>query len=103
MCLLSSVAVLWQKKHPFLFMQALLEYMGSNDSTGSESIASAEKNADLLTSRAGAGDPSAIPSVCRISAALQYSTGKHIAIIHSVLQVTRFIIPLETIPQLCFF
>lgn len=55
--------------------QALLEYMGSNDSTGSESIASAEKNADLLTSRAGAGDPSAIPSVCRISAALQYSTG----------------------------
>ncbi|KAF5958483.1 hypothetical protein HYC85_005708 [Camellia sinensis] len=35
----------------------------------------AEKNAVLLTARAGARDPSSIPSICRISAALQYPAG----------------------------
>ncbi|KAK9090817.1 hypothetical protein Sjap_023994 [Stephania japonica] len=55
--------------------QALLESMGINGSTGPEAVAAAEKNAALLTARAGAGDPSAIPSICRVSAALQYYAG----------------------------
>ncbi|KAL4376561.1 hypothetical protein GQ457_02G006050 [Hibiscus cannabinus] len=55
--------------------QALLESMGANGSTGPEAVASAEKNAALLTARAGARDPSAIPSICRVSAALQYPAG----------------------------
>ncbi|KAF5961435.1 hypothetical protein HYC85_002644 [Camellia sinensis] len=55
--------------------QALLESMGANGSTGTEAVAAAEKNAALLTARAGARDPSAIPSICRISAALQYPAG----------------------------
>jgi len=58
------------------FYQALLESMGSNGSTGPEVAAAAEKNAALLTARAGARDPSAIPSICRVSAALQYPAGK---------------------------
>ncbi|XP_057462891.1 AUGMIN subunit 5 [Actinidia eriantha] len=55
--------------------QALLESMGANGSTGPEAVAVAEKNAALLTARAGARDPSAIPSICRVSAALQYPAG----------------------------
>ncbi|KAF5725425.1 hypothetical protein HS088_TW23G00147 [Tripterygium wilfordii] len=55
--------------------QALLESMGANGSTGLEAVAAAQKNAALLTARAGARDPSAIPSICRISAALQYPAG----------------------------
>ncbi|KAL5776726.1 hypothetical protein ACOSP7_009652 [Xanthoceras sorbifolium] len=55
--------------------QALLEAMGTNGSTGPEAVATAEKNAALLTARAGARDPSAIPSICRVSAALQYPAG----------------------------
>lgn len=46
--------------------------MGPNGSTG---LDAAEKNATLLTARAGARDPSAIPSICRVSAALQYPGG----------------------------
>ncbi|KAL8480530.1 hypothetical protein ACS0TY_027173 [Phlomoides rotata] len=39
-------------------------------------VATAEKNAAvLLTARAGARDPSAVPFICRISAALQYPAG----------------------------
>lgn len=57
-------------------MQALIEAMGANGATGAEALAAAEKTATLLTARAGARDPSAIPSVCRISAALQHSNGK---------------------------
>uniref|UniRef100_A0A804MN56 AUGMIN subunit 5 n=1 Tax=Zea mays TaxID=4577 RepID=A0A804MN56_MAIZE len=53
--------------------QALLEAVGSNGVTGSEALAAAEKHAALLTARAGARDPSAVPSICRISAALQYN------------------------------
>ncbi|KAJ6766494.1 AUGMIN SUBUNIT 5 [Salix purpurea] len=50
--------------------QALLESMGSNGSTGPKAAAA------LLTARASASsDPSAIPSICRVSAALQYPAG----------------------------
>ncbi|KAL9689570.1 hypothetical protein QQ045_009957 [Rhodiola kirilowii] len=52
--------------------QALLESMGASGSTTLDVIAAAEKNATILTARAGSRDPSAIPSICRISAALQY-------------------------------
>ncbi|OAY78970.1 AUGMIN subunit 5 [Ananas comosus] len=55
--------------------QALLEAVGANGATGAEALASAEKNAAMLTARAGARDPSAIPSICRISAALQCNPG----------------------------
>ncbi|KAI6700436.1 hypothetical protein NL676_014760 [Syzygium grande] len=55
--------------------QALLESMGSSGSTGPEAVAAAEKNATLWTARAGARDPSAVPSICRVSAALQYPAG----------------------------
>ncbi|CAA3014664.1 AUGMIN subunit 5 [Olea europaea subsp. europaea] len=55
--------------------QALLEAMGANGSTGPEAISTAEKNAAVLTARAGGRDPSAVPSICRISAALQYPAG----------------------------
>lgn len=55
--------------------QALLESMGANGSSGPEAVAAAEKNAAILTARAGARDPSAIPSICRVSAALQYPAG----------------------------
>lgn len=64
--------------------QALLEAMGANGSTGPEAVAAAEKNAALLTARAGARDPSAIPSICRISAALQYPAGKFCSLILTV-------------------
>ncbi|XP_027350049.1 AUGMIN subunit 5 [Abrus precatorius] len=55
--------------------QALLEAMGTNGSPGQEAVANAEINAAILTARAGARDPSAIPSICRVSAALQYPAG----------------------------
>ncbi|PIN06364.1 hypothetical protein CDL12_21086 [Handroanthus impetiginosus] len=55
--------------------QALLESMGANGSSGPEALANAERNAAVLTARAGARDPSAVPSICRISAALQYPAG----------------------------
>ncbi|XP_024023287.1 AUGMIN subunit 5 [Morus notabilis] len=55
--------------------QALLEAMGANGSTGPEAVATAEKNAAILTAKAGARDPSAVPSICRVSAALQYPAG----------------------------
>nr|XP_043606302.1 AUGMIN subunit 5 [Erigeron canadensis] len=55
--------------------QALLESMGPTGSTGPDAVAAAEKSAALLTARAGARDPSAIPSICRVSAALQYPAG----------------------------
>lgn len=50
--------------------------MGVSGSTGPEAVAAAEKNAAILTARAGAKDPSAVPSICRISAALQYPAGE---------------------------
>ena len=57
------------------FHQGLLEGMMTNTASGAEAIAAAEKNADLLTARAASGDPSAIPSICRISAGAHYSSG----------------------------
>ncbi|WOK95413.1 AUGMIN subunit 5 [Canna indica] len=55
--------------------QALVESIGTAGATGPEALAAAEKNAAILTARAGARDPSAIPSICRVSAALQYRSG----------------------------
>lgn len=56
--------------------QALLESMGVNVTLGPDAVAAVEKNAAILTAKAGARDPSAIPSICRVSAALQYPTGE---------------------------
>jgi hypothetical protein len=75
-----EVSAFFQSPDNSLYMlpatpQGLLESMGANGSTGPEAVAYAEKNAALLTARAGARDPSAIPSICRISAALQYPAG----------------------------
>ncbi|KAJ0987021.1 hypothetical protein J5N97_005377 [Dioscorea zingiberensis] len=76
----NEVSAFYQSLDNSLYMlpstpQALLESMGIVGATGSEAIVSAEKNAALLTARAGARDPSAIPSICRISAALQSHAG----------------------------
>lgn len=60
----------------FEFHQGLLEGMMTNSASGAEAIAAAERNADLLTARAASGDPSAIPSICRIASATHYSAGK---------------------------
>lgn len=57
----------------FGYNQGLLEGMTSSTSSGAEAIAAAERNADLLTAKAASGDPSAIPSICRISAAMHSS------------------------------
>ncbi|KAF0915528.1 hypothetical protein E2562_036681 [Oryza meyeriana var. granulata] len=54
--------------------QALLEALGSNGATGSEAVVAAEKHAAMLAARAGARDPSAVSSICRISTALQYNS-----------------------------
>ncbi|KAK4359107.1 hypothetical protein RND71_021336 [Anisodus tanguticus] len=75
-----EVSAFYQTPDNTLYMlpstpQALLESMGVSGSTGPEAVAAAEKNAAMLTARAGAKDPSAIPSICRISAALQYPAG----------------------------
>ncbi|KAK1383494.1 AUGMIN subunit 5 [Heracleum sosnowskyi] len=75
-----EVSAFYQSPDNSLYMlpstpQALLESMGVGGSTGPEAVAVAEKNAVVLTARAGARDPSAIPSICRVSAALQYPAG----------------------------
>lgn len=59
--------------------------MGASGSSGQEAIANVEMNAAILTARAGARDPSAIPSICRVSAALQYPAGMCITVLHSQL------------------
>ncbi|KAL9231271.1 hypothetical protein vseg_006518 [Gypsophila vaccaria] len=74
--------------------QALLESMGASGSNGPEALAAAEKNAALLTARAGSGDPSAIPSICRISSALQYPSGSDDALA-SVLKALEFCLKLR--------
>ena len=66
--------------------------MGVNGSTGPEAVAVAEKNAALLTARAGARDPSAIPSICRISAALQYPAGQFFFIFAEVCLTVSWVI-----------
>ncbi|XP_076885173.1 AUGMIN subunit 5-like [Bidens hawaiensis] len=75
-----EVSAFFQSPDNTLYMlpstpQALLESMGPTGSTGLDAVAAAEKSATLLTARAGARDPSAIPSICRVSAALQYPAG----------------------------
>lgn len=77
--------------------QALLEAMGANGSTGPEAVAAAEKNAAILTAKAGARDPSATPSICRVSAALQYPGGLEgsDAALASVLESLEFCLKLR--------
>ncbi|CAI9109905.1 OLC1v1009835C1 [Oldenlandia corymbosa var. corymbosa] len=77
--------------------QALLEALSASGSTGPEAVAAAEKNAAILTARAGARDPSAIPSICRISAALQYPAGldNSDASLASVLESMEFCLKLR--------
>nr|XP_019703980.1 AUGMIN subunit 5 [Elaeis guineensis] len=75
-----EVSAFYQSLDNSLYMmpataQGLLEFMGANGATGPDALSAAEKHAAILTARAGAGDPSAIPSICRISAALQYHPG----------------------------
>jgi hypothetical protein len=67
-----------------ILVQALLEAIGSGGSSGQEAVANAEISAAILTAKAGARDPSAIPSICRVSAALQYSAGEYIIIFHAL-------------------
>lgn len=55
--------------------QAILDAIGASASAGSEAVAAAERHIDLLTARAGSRDPSAVPTICRISAALHYTPG----------------------------
>ncbi|KAM0012042.1 putative HAUS augmin-like complex subunit 5 [Helianthus debilis subsp. tardiflorus] len=69
--------------------QALLESLNPNSCTGPEQVSVTEKNADLLTARAGSGDPSAIPSICRVASALQYPAGSE-ASLASVLESMEF-------------
>ncbi|KAI3884277.1 hypothetical protein MKX03_017117 [Papaver bracteatum] len=75
-----EVAAFYRSPDNSLYMlpstpQALFDSMGVSGSTGPEAVAAAEKSAALLTARAGSRDPSAIPSMCRVSAALQYNAG----------------------------
>lgn len=63
-----------------ILVQALLEAMGASGPPGQEAVANAEISAAMLTARAGARDPSAIPSICRVSAALHYPAGEYIIV-----------------------
>ncbi|KAI3520901.1 hypothetical protein L1887_10354 [Cichorium endivia] len=74
--------------------QALLESMIPSGSTGPESVIAAEKIATLLTAKAGSGDPSAIPSISRVSAALQHPAGSE-ASLASVLESMEFCLKLR--------
>lgn len=65
-----------------LLAQAILDARGANTNGGAEAVAVAERQADLLTLRAGSGDPSAVPTICRISAALKYPPGMKISILN---------------------
>ncbi|CAA3028765.1 AUGMIN subunit 5 [Olea europaea subsp. europaea] len=80
----NEVSAFYQTPDNSLYMlpstpQALLEAMGANGSTGPEVIATVERNAAVLTAIAGGRDPSAVPSICRISAALQYPAGENLS------------------------
>ncbi|KAJ7530109.1 hypothetical protein O6H91_15G079600 [Diphasiastrum complanatum] len=55
--------------------QALLEAIGASASAGPDAIAAAEKHADAIVARAGAGDPSAIPTIFRTMTTWQFSPG----------------------------
>ncbi|KAL1824427.1 hypothetical protein ACET3Z_011205 [Daucus carota] len=95
-----EVSAFYQSPDNSLYMlpstpQALLESMGASGSTGPEAVAIAEKNAVVLTARAGARDPSAIPSICRVSAALQYPAGLEDAGLASILESMEFCLKLR--------
>ncbi|WVZ07472.1 hypothetical protein V8G54_020818 [Vigna mungo] len=77
--------------------QALLEAMGASGPPGQEAVTNAEVSAAILTARAGARDPSAIPSICRVSAALQYPASLEgpDAALASVLQSLEFCLKLR--------
>ncbi|KAI3704714.1 hypothetical protein L1987_74941 [Smallanthus sonchifolius] len=74
--------------------QALLESLSPVGCTGPEAVAAAEKSADLLTARAASGDPSAIPSICRVSATFKYPAGSE-ASLASVLESMEFCLKLS--------
>ncbi|RAL48870.1 hypothetical protein DM860_001190 [Cuscuta australis] len=56
--------------------RALLQCLRTNGYTGPETMLGAERNAAILTPKTDARDPSAIPSICHISAALQSTAGQ---------------------------
>nr|GMD49836.1 AUGMIN subunit 5 [Ipomoea batatas]GMD58726.1 AUGMIN subunit 5 [Ipomoea batatas] len=94
-----EVSAFYQTPDNTLYMlpstpQALLECFGSSGSTGPEAVVAAERTAAVLTAKAGARDPSAIPSICRISAALQSAAGSDVALA-SVLESMEFCIKLR--------
>ncbi|CAH1418487.1 unnamed protein product [Lactuca virosa] len=64
-CILESTNISFHQPHKYCWSQWMA-------STRPDAVIAAEKNAALLTARAGARDPSVIPSICRVSAALQY-------------------------------
>lgn len=83
----------------FILVQALLEAMGASGPPGQEAVANAEINAAILTARAGARDPSAIPSICRVSAALQYPAGKYMIVCD--LPIGSFLVYTLQYPSIC--
>ena len=58
--------------------QAILDARGAN-TNGTEAVAVGERQVDMLTLRAGSGDPSAVRTICRTSAALKYPPGMKIS------------------------
>jgi len=76
--------------------QAILDARGANINGGAEAVAFAERQADMLTLRAGSGDPSAVPTICRISAALKYPPGmqKFIPTLHYIKERRAYIMKL---------
>jgi hypothetical protein len=72
----------------YILVQALLEAIGSSGSSGQEAVTNAEISAAIWIARAGAQDSSAIPSICQVSAALEYTAGGEYTIIVHVLKVS---------------
>nr|POE55759.1 augmin subunit 5 [Quercus suber] len=77
--------------------------MGANGSTGSEVIAAAEKNAALLTARAGSLDLSTIPSIFCVLATLQYPAGAHIGPEPTTHRFVVVMVSQVTLTFLCYF
>ncbi|KAJ3677458.1 hypothetical protein LUZ60_003182 [Juncus effusus] len=73
--------------------QALLEALGGNGVTGAEAISAAEKTASVITAKAGSRDPTAIPSISRISSSLRHNSsmeGSSDSALKSVLEALEF-------------
>ncbi|XP_024396569.1 AUGMIN subunit 5 isoform X2 [Physcomitrium patens] len=70
--------------------QALLDARGAASNAGTQAIVAAERHADMLTAEAGIGDPSAVPTTCRISAALKHKSETADPGLASVLNSMRF-------------